>query len=63
MNEIKKTIQDMKEEIYKYMETRKDKQSEINNSIFQIKISIESLGNRVEQIENRVSGSEDKEKT
>jgi hypothetical protein len=33
MNEIKKTIQDMKEEINKDMEILKDNQSEINNSI------------------------------
>jgi hypothetical protein len=34
MNEIKKTIQDMKEEINKDMETLKNNQSKINNSIF-----------------------------
>jgi hypothetical protein len=45
MNEIKKTIQDMKGEINKYMETLKNNQSEINNSISQINISIESLAN------------------
>jgi hypothetical protein len=39
MNEIKKTIQDMKEEINKDMETQKNNQSEINNSISQIKIT------------------------
>jgi gas vesicle protein len=33
MNEIKKTIQDMKEEINKDTETLKNNQSEINNSI------------------------------
>jgi hypothetical protein len=33
MNEIKKTIQDMKEEIIKDMETLKNNKSEINNSI------------------------------
>jgi hypothetical protein len=37
MNEIKKTIQDMKEEINKDMETEKKNQSEINNSVSQIK--------------------------
>jgi gas vesicle protein len=36
MNEIKKTIQAMKEEINKDMETLKKNQSEINNSISQI---------------------------
>jgi predicted nucleic acid-binding Zn-ribbon protein len=60
MNEIKKTIQDMKEEINIHMETLKNNQSKINNSISQINITIESLVNRVEQIENRVSGMEDK---
>jgi chromosome segregation ATPase len=60
MNEIKKTIQDMKEEISTDMETLKNNQSEINNSISEIKISIESLVNRVQQVENRVSGMEDK---
>jgi gas vesicle protein len=35
MNEIKNTIQDMKEEINKDMETLKNNQSEINNSISQ----------------------------
>jgi gas vesicle protein len=33
MNEIKKTIQDMKDEINKGMETLKKNQSETNNSI------------------------------
>jgi chaperonin cofactor prefoldin len=42
MNEIKKTIQDMKEEINKYMETLKNNQSGINNSISQIKVSIKA---------------------
>jgi gas vesicle protein len=40
MNEIKKTIQNLKEEISKDMETLKNNQSEINNCILQIKISI-----------------------
>jgi hypothetical protein len=35
----------MKGEINKYMETLKNNQSEINNSISQINISIESLAN------------------
>jgi hypothetical protein len=42
------------------METLKSNQSEINNSICQIKISIKSLVNGVEQVEDRVSGPEDK---
>jgi gas vesicle protein len=33
MHEIKKTIQDMKEEINEDMETLQNNQSEINNSI------------------------------
>jgi hypothetical protein len=37
MNEIKKTIQDRKEEINKVMETLKNNQSKINNSISQNK--------------------------
>jgi prophage DNA circulation protein len=50
----------MKEEINKNMETRKNNQSKINNSISQIKILIEILANTVQQVENRVSGMEDK---
>jgi chemotaxis regulatin CheY-phosphate phosphatase CheZ len=51
MNEIK-TMQNMKEEINKDTEILKNNQSEMNNLIFQIKISIsqiKSLVNRVEQ--------------
>jgi uncharacterized protein YdhG (YjbR/CyaY superfamily) len=59
-NEIKKTMQVMKEEVNKNMETLKSNQFEINNSICQIKISIKSLVNGVEQVEDRVSGPEDK---
>jgi chromosome segregation ATPase len=59
MNEIKKTIQDMREEINKDMEILKNNQSEIS-SICQINITIECLLNRVEQVENRESGTEDK---
>jgi hypothetical protein len=40
------------------METLKNNQSEIKNSIYQINITIKSLLNRVEQV-NRVSGMED----
>jgi gas vesicle protein len=54
MNEIKKTMQDMKEKINKDMEVLKNNQSEINSTISKIKISIESLANRVEQVENRI---------
>jgi archaellum component FlaC len=43
MNGIKKTSQDMKEEINKNMETLKNNQSEINNLISQINITIKSL--------------------
>jgi hypothetical protein len=60
MNEIKKTMQDMKEEINKAMGTLINNQYEISNSLSQIKISIKSLVNIVEQVENRVSGTEDK---
>jgi hypothetical protein len=42
------------------METLKNNQSEVNNSISQIKISVKSLVNREQQDENRVSGTEDK---
>jgi methyl-accepting chemotaxis protein len=38
MDEIKKMIQDMKEEINKYIGTMKNNQSKINNSISQINI-------------------------
>jgi predicted nucleic acid-binding Zn-ribbon protein len=54
MNEIKKMIQDMKEEMNKDIETLKNNQSKISNSILQTNITIESLANRVEQAENRV---------
>jgi hypothetical protein len=37
MNEIKKTMQDMKEEINKGIEILKNNQFEMNSSIFQIK--------------------------
>jgi uncharacterized protein (DUF342 family) len=42
MNKIKKTVQDMKEEINKDMEILKNNQPEINNSTSQIKISVKS---------------------
>jgi methyl-accepting chemotaxis protein len=56
MNENKQTILDMKKEISKDMETLK-KQSIQNR---QIKITIQSLANRVEQAENKFSGTEDR---
>jgi hypothetical protein len=56
MNEIKKTVQDMKEERNKDTEILKMNQSEMNSSIAPIKFSIESLVNRVKQ----VSRTEDK---
>jgi predicted nucleic acid-binding Zn-ribbon protein len=45
MNEIKKTMQNVKGEINKDIEILKNNQSEINSSISQRKISIESLVN------------------
>jgi predicted nucleic acid-binding Zn-ribbon protein len=51
----------MKEEINKDMEVLKDNQSDINISISQIKISIKSLENRMDQVEIRVSCAEDRE--
>jgi hypothetical protein len=42
------------------VQTLKTNQSEINSSISQIKISMKSLANGVEHVENRVSGTEDK---
>jgi hypothetical protein len=48
LNEIKKTMQGMKGEIKNDIEILGNNQSEINSSISQIKISIESLANRVE---------------
>jgi predicted nucleic acid-binding Zn-ribbon protein len=59
MNEIK-TRKDMKEEINKDTGILKNNQYEMNRSISQIKISRKNLANRVEQVENRVSGTEDK---
>jgi hypothetical protein len=46
MNEIKNTIQDMKQDINKGMETLK--KIKLNNSISQTKISIKSLAKRIE---------------
>jgi hypothetical protein len=63
MNEIKKTMQDMKEEINKNIKILKDNQSEMNSSISQITISTESLVNREEQVESRVSGTEELDQT
>jgi peptidoglycan hydrolase CwlO-like protein len=60
MNEIKKSVQDMKGEINKDMETLKSSQSEINNSISQINIISESLVNRMEHVESRVTGQKTK---
>jgi gas vesicle protein len=42
MNKIKKTIQDMKEEISKDGETLKNNQSEINKSISQKKFQLKT---------------------
>jgi predicted nucleic acid-binding Zn-ribbon protein len=53
MDEIKKTIQDMKQAINKDMETLKNNKSEINNPKSQINVTIGSLVNRVEQVENK----------
>jgi predicted nucleic acid-binding Zn-ribbon protein len=50
----------MKEEINNDMETQKNNQSEINISIVQINITIEILANRMEQVENTISGTEGK---
>jgi hypothetical protein len=48
----------MKEEINKYMEILKTNQSEKNNLISQNNVTIKSFAKRVEQVENRVSGTE-----
>jgi hypothetical protein len=53
MDEIKKTIQDMKQAINKDMETLKNNKSEINNPKSQINVTIGILVNRVEQVENK----------
>jgi hypothetical protein len=42
INEIKNSMQNMKEEINKDTENLRSNQSEINNSIYQIKVSVES---------------------
>jgi hypothetical protein len=54
---MKKTMQDMKEEINKDIEIFKNKLFEMNSSTSQIKTLIEILAG---QVENRVSGTEDK---
>jgi hypothetical protein len=59
MNKIKKTMQDMKEETNKDVETLTT-QPEINKYIFQLKLSAGSFTNRRKQFENTVSGTEDK---
>jgi prophage DNA circulation protein len=48
------------EEINKNMETLKNNQSEVSNSIYQMNILTKSLVNRADHIENRISGTEDK---
>jgi urease beta subunit len=48
----------MKEELNQHIEILK-KKLEMYSSISQIKISIKSMGDRVVQVENRVSGTED----
>jgi chaperonin cofactor prefoldin len=55
-------MEDMKEEINNDTEILKKTpiQFETSSSISQIKTLPESLDNRVEQVENRVSGKEDK---
>jgi methyl-accepting chemotaxis protein len=62
MNEIRKTMQNMKEEINKDIEILKKRHNhfEMNSSISQINISTENLAKKVEQVENRVSVMEDK---
>jgi hypothetical protein len=37
-----------------------EKESKTNNSIYEIKIPIKSLADRVEQVQNKVSGTESK---
>jgi hypothetical protein len=42
-------MHDMKEEISQYIEILKNNQSEMNSSIFQVKISVKSLVNKLLQ--------------
>jgi hypothetical protein len=60
MNEIKKTKQDMKEEINKDTETLKNNHFEVNSSTSQFKTATESSDNRVNQVVNGVSRTEGK---
>jgi methyl-accepting chemotaxis protein len=55
-----KNMKGMKEEISKDRAILKNIQSETNSQIAEIKTSIESLVNGVEQVENTVSETEDK---
>jgi chromosome segregation ATPase len=64
INEIKKTAQDMREKFNKDMESlRQNNQTEsleIRSSLSQIKNTVESHSSRLEQVEDRISGLEDK---
>jgi arginine utilization protein RocB len=63
LNEIKKTMQDMKEEFNKERNSEKKnhiKILEAKSLISQIKLSVEILSSRLKQIDDRISGLEDK---
>jgi hypothetical protein len=64
MHEIMKTTQDMKEELYKYVENlRKKNQTEtieIKVCLNQIKNTGKICFNRLKQVEDRISGLGDK---
>jgi prefoldin subunit 5 len=59
MNEIKNIMQISKMKSIS-IEILKKNHSEMNSSMSQMKISIKSLVNRVEQVQNKVSGKKTK---
>jgi chromosome segregation ATPase len=63
MFEIKKTAQDMKEELNKVIESLKNNETkilEMKSHLNQIKNTVESPSSRLEQVEDRISMLKDK---
>jgi chromosome segregation ATPase len=64
INEIKKIVQNIKEEFNKDTESLKQKNQteilEIKSSLSQIKNIVESHSSRLEQVEDRIPGLKDK---
>jgi hypothetical protein len=61
INEIRRTIQGIKREFNKDLESlKKGKTLEIKISLSEIKYTVESRSSRLEQVEDRILGLEDK---